>query len=73
MATARDVLAQCCRTAPRARALVKSSLDSYLGLYDRIGMKVSLDGPEAREGFLAFKERRSPDWVHPELRVAGRL
>jgi len=73
MATARDVLAQCCRTAPQARAVVKSSLDNYLGLYDRIGMKVSLDGPEAREGFLAFKERRSPDWVHPELRVAGRL
>lgn len=48
MATAREVLAQCCRTAPHARAMIKSSLDNYLGLYDRIGMKVSLDGPEAR-------------------------
>jgi enoyl-CoA hydratase len=73
MEAARDVLAQCCRTAPQARAIIKSSLDSYMGLYDRIGMKVSLDGPEAREGFIAFKEKRSPDWVHPELRVAGRL
>ncbi|OBG90471.1 crotonase [Mycobacterium sp. E3251] len=73
MAAAREVLAQCCRTAPHARALIKSSLDNYMGLYDRIGMKVSLDGPEAREGFTAFKEKRSPDWVHPELRVAGRL
>ncbi|OBI44829.1 enoyl-CoA hydratase/isomerase family protein [Mycobacterium sp. E796] len=73
MKAAREVLAQCCRTAPQARALIKSSLDNYLGLYDRIGMKVSLDGPEAREGFLAFKEKRSPEWVHPELRVAGRL
>ncbi|OCB26420.1 crotonase [Mycobacterium malmoense] len=73
MDAARDVLVQCCRTAPQARALIKSSLDSYLGLYDRIGMKVSLDGPEAREGFIAFKEKRSPDWVHPELRAAGRL
>lgn len=73
MEAARDVLVQCCRTAPQARALIKSSLDSYLGLYDRIGMKVSLDGPEAREGFIAFKEKRSPDWVHPELRAAGRL
>lgn len=63
MATARDVLAQCCRTAPHARAVVKSSLDSYLGLYDRIGMQVSLDGPEAREGYVSFKERRSPEWV----------
>jgi enoyl-CoA hydratase/carnithine racemase len=73
MPAARDVLAQCCRTAPQARAVAKSSLDNHLGLYDRIGMKVSLDGPEDREGFLAFKERRSPDWVHPQLRTAGRL
>jgi len=73
MPTAREVLAQCCRTAPQARAIVKSSLDNYIGLYDRIGMKVSLDGPETREGFLAFKEKRSPNWVHPALRVDGRL
>jgi len=30
-------------------------------------------GTEAREGVRAFKERRSPDWVHPELRTEGRL
>ncbi|ORW22530.1 crotonase [Mycolicibacter nonchromogenicus] len=70
---ARDVLAQCCRTAPAARAVVKSSLDSYLGLFDRIGMNTSLGAPEAVEGFRAFKERRSPEWVHPDLRVDGRL
>ena len=73
MPAAREVLAQCCRTAPHARALVKSSLDNYLGLYDRIGMRVSLEGPEATEGFLAFKEKRSPHWVHPDCRVDGRL
>lgn len=70
---AREVLFQCCRTAPQARALVKSSIDNYIGLYDRIGMKVSLDGPEALEGFVAFKEKRSPNWVHPDLRIDGRL
>lgn len=70
---ARDVLAQCCRTAPAARAVVKSGLDSYLGLFDRIGMTSSLGAPESIEGFRAFKERRSPDWVHPELRIDGRL
>src|SRR5271166_2274363 len=69
----RDVLAQCCRTAPGARAVIKSSLDNYLGLYDRIGMQSSLGAPESIEGFLAFKERRSPNWVHPEFRVEGRL
>jgi enoyl-CoA hydratase len=70
---ARDLLAQVCRTAPRARTVIKSSIDDYLGLYDRIGMTASLTDAEAREGVRAFKERRSPDWVHPELRVEGRL
>src|SRR5579875_327302 len=71
--TARQVLAQCCRTAPGARRIVKSSLDNYLGLYDRIGMEASIESAEAVEGFRAFAERRSPNWVHPELRVDGRL
>jgi enoyl-CoA hydratase/carnithine racemase len=70
---ARDLLAQTCRTAPRARNVIKSSIDNYLGLYDRIGMTSSLRDAEAREGVRAFKERRSPDWVHPELRTEGRL
>ena len=53
--------------------MVKSSLDNYLGLFDRIGMQSSLRAPESIEGFMAFKERRSPSWVHPDLRVDGRL
>ena len=73
MDTARAVLAQCARTAPIARGVVKASLDNYLGLNDRIGMRSSLRAPEVSEGFRAFKERRSPDWVHPDLRVDGRL
>lgn len=73
LATARDVLAQCCRTAPVARRIVKANLDNYLGLFDRIGMEASIGSAEAVEGFLAFKERRSPQWVHPELRLDGRL
>ena len=70
---AREVLAQCCRTAPAARSVVKASLDNYLGLFDRIGMQASFGSPEAVEGFRAFKERRSPGWVHPDLRTNGRL
>jgi len=70
---ARGILAQCCRTAPGARTVVKSSIDNYLGLYDRIGMQASLGAPESIEGFMAFKERRSPSWVHPDLRIDGRL
>jgi enoyl-CoA hydratase len=70
---AREVLAQCCRTAPAARSVVKASLDNYLGLFDRIGMRASFGSPEAVEGFRAFKDRRSPGWVHPDLRTDGRL
>jgi len=69
----RELLAQCCRTAPAARGVIKASLDNYLGLYDRIGMQASMFGPETREGFVAFKERRSPSWVHQDLQVQGRL
>ncbi len=58
----------------RRRGLVKSSIDNYLGLFDRIGMQASLSAPEVIEGFRAFKERRSPEWVHPpDLRTEGRL
>jgi enoyl-CoA hydratase len=71
--SAREVLGQCCRTAPAARSMVKSSLDNYLGLFDRIGMQASYASSEALEGFRAFNERRSPDWVHPDLRIDGRL
>lgn len=70
---AREVLAQCCRTAPAARSVVKASLDNYMGLYDRIGMTRSLGSPESIEGFMAFKERRSPNWVHPDLQLQERL
>ena len=73
MSSATEVLAQCCRTAPAARAVVKSSLDSYIGLFDRIGMTSSLGAAESIEGFMAFKERRSPSWVHPDLQIDGRL
>src|ERR1700730_17291867 len=71
--TAREVLVQCCRTAPDARAVIKSSLDAYLGLYDRIGITTSQSWPAACEGVRAFIERRSPNWVHPQLRAEGRL
>jgi hypothetical protein len=53
--------------------VIKASLDNDMGLYDRIGMQTSLFGPETREGFIAFKEKRSPSWVHPDQRVDGRL
>ena len=71
--TATEVLTQCCRTAPAARCVVKSSLDDYMGLYDRIAMRSSLRSGEALEGLRALKERRSPSWVHPGLQTEDRL
>lgn len=68
-----DALEWCCRTAPGAYAEVKRTFDRYYGTYDRMGMDASLHGPEPIEGFHAFKERRNPDWVAPELRTDGRL
>jgi enoyl-CoA hydratase len=41
--------------------------------FDRIGMQASYSSPEALEGFRAFKERRSPAWMHPDLQLDGRL
>lgn len=71
--TSGEVLAQCGRTAPSARAVIKSSPDNYMGLYNRIGMQSSLGAPESVERIIAFKARRSPDWVDPALTVDGRL
>jgi hypothetical protein len=46
--------------------------DSY-GTYDRMTMEHSLHSDEAREGWLAFSEKRSPSWVPSELRTEGRI
>jgi enoyl-CoA hydratase/carnithine racemase len=73
VAAAMDALAWCCRTAPDARNEVKRVFDRYYGTYDRIAMDRSLGGPEAVEGFRAFKERRNPAWVPTDLRTDGRL
>ncbi|MCU1616268.1 MAG: enoyl-CoA hydratase/isomerase family protein [Frankiales bacterium] len=62
-----------CRTAPGARNDIKRSLDAQIGLYDRIAMRTSMAGEESREGWRAFSERRSPEWVPAELRTNGRL
>jgi len=72
-ATALDVLAWCCRTAPKARADVKRTMDQFYGHYDRMAMDASIQGEEMVEGFMAFKERRNPSWVPAELRTEGRI
>lgn len=67
-----DVLAGCVRCAPDARAEVKRVISQDYGHYDRMTMEESLAGREAREGWEAFRDKRSPEWVPEALRV-GRL
>jgi len=69
---ATDALIEICQTAPEARRDIKRVLDQYVGLHDRIAMFDSLRRPESKEGFAAFIEKRSPDWVPEPLRRDAR-
>ncbi|HUS62540.1 MAG TPA: enoyl-CoA hydratase/isomerase family protein [Acidimicrobiales bacterium] len=68
-----EITKQIARGAPRARTAVKREINRQYERYDRMSMTESLYGPEALEGFLAFKERRSPTWVPDDLQIDGRL
>ncbi|EFC85548.1 enoyl-CoA hydratase/isomerase family protein [Parafrankia sp. EUN1f] len=68
-----EALRACCRGAPRARADVKRVIAAHYGTYDRMTMDRSVFGSEAREGWLAFSQRRNPDWVPEDIRTPGRL
>ena len=70
---ATEALTECCYAAPAARAAVKRSLDAYYGAFDRAAMEESLAGPERREGWAAFSQRRAPAWIPEEIRPTGRL
>jgi enoyl-CoA hydratase len=61
------------RAAPDARSRVKSLINSRYGVVDDMGFEMSLLSDEVREGFSAFTEKRSPQWVPEEFRTGGRL
>ena len=69
---ATEALVQIAQTAPEARRDIKRVLDQYVGLHDRIAFFDSLQRAESREGFAAFIEKRSPNWVPEPLRRDGR-
>jgi enoyl-CoA hydratase/carnithine racemase len=73
LAEAVDVLGQCIRTAPQARAAVKHTFNDYYGAYDRMAMDASLGSEESIEGYRSFKERRAPSWVPEALRTDDRI
>jgi enoyl-CoA hydratase/carnithine racemase len=68
-----EALVACCRGAPQARSVVKRAINDSYGRYDRMSMDESLTSQECVEGWVAFKERRSPSWVPEGLRTDGRL
>jgi enoyl-CoA hydratase/carnithine racemase len=73
MAEARKAAEQILRTPPEARMFVKRALTENYGHVDRMSFDWSLwKSGEAREGMLAFAEKRSPEWVPANLRM-GRL
>lgn len=61
------------RTAPSARRVVKREINRQYAYFDRMSMDESMYGPEPLEGFLAFRDRRMPNWVAEDLAVEGRL
>lgn len=62
------------RTAPEARTQIKRMINERYGRLDLMTMDRSLyHGPEAREGFLAFTEKRAPAWVPKALDRGKRL
>ena len=69
---ATEALVRIVQTAPEARRDIKRVLDQYVGLQDRIAFFDSLQRPESREGFAAFMEKRSPNWVPEALRRDSR-
>lgn len=71
-AAALEVLEACMRGAPEARMQVKRVISQSYGQYDRMTMDASVMGSEAREGWEAFRDKRSPEWVPEDLRT-GRL
>ena len=73
LAEAIEIAKQISRGAPGARNIVKREINRQYENYDRMSMTESLYGPEALEGFNAFKERRNPSWVPEDLRTEGRL
>ena len=73
LAAATAALTAAARAAPAARAEVKRIVNECYGSVDRMTMEASLRSDECREGWEAFRERRNPDWVPPELRTDGRL
>jgi enoyl-CoA hydratase/carnithine racemase len=68
-----EAVAELLRAAPNARCRVKALINSRYGVIDDMGFEASLISDEVVEGFNAFTEKRSPEWVPEEFRSGDRL
>ena len=68
-----EVAKQLARGGPNAYRAVKREVNRLYPRMDRMSMDESLASDEPIEGFHAFRERRSPDWVADDLQIPGRL
>ncbi len=68
-----EVARQLARGGPTAYRVVKREVNRAYPRQDRMSMDESLASDEPIEGFDAFRERRSPNWVAEDLRTDGRL
>jgi len=68
-----DAVGELLRAAPGARCRVKALINSRYGLVDDMSFEASLESDEIVEGFRAFTEKRTPDWVPEEFRFGDRL
>jgi enoyl-CoA hydratase/carnithine racemase len=67
-----EVVGDLVRAAPQARWQAKRMLNARYGNVDVMTFQATALGPEGKEGFAAFAEKRSPSWVPEEFRI-GRL
>ena len=63
-----DAVTDLLKSAPRARLALKRIINARYGAVDKLTFDDSLRGDEAREGFLAFTEKRAPSWVPASMR-----
>jgi enoyl-CoA hydratase len=65
-ANARSVAMEILRTAPKARLQYKRMVNANYPAVDEITFEQSMGSDEVVEGFSAFIEKRTPNWVPPE-------
>jgi len=63
---ARSVALEILRTAPKARLQYKRMVNANYPAVDEITFEQSMGSDEVVEGFSAFIEKRTPNWVPPE-------